>query len=119
MSAALARLDMSETKALNHEPIALLGLTQSEVIVVAVITAAIIVPLGIVVALLSGAYWPAFGGATVMLGGIGLGYVLATWVERQKADTPANFLMQTWALKVYAAPWVPKAGIYHFRRTGK
>ena len=110
---------MSETKALNHEPIALLGLTQSEVIVVAVITAAIIVPVGIVVALLSGAYWPAFGGATIMLGGIGLGYALAIYVERQKADTPANFLMQTWALKVYSAPWVPKAGIYHFRRTGK
>ena len=110
---------MSETKALNHEPIALLGLTQSEVIVVAVLTAAMIVPLGLFVAFVSGTYWLATGGATIMLGGIGLGYALATWVERQKADTPSNFLMQTWALKVYAAPWVPKAGIYHFRRTGK
>jgi conjugative transfer region protein (TIGR03750 family) len=110
---------VSDTRALNHEPIALLGLTRTEVLIVVVLSAAIVVPLSGVVAMIAGVWWLPASGATLMLGGIGVGYGLATWMEQQKADTPSHFLIQTWALRVYSAPWIPKTGIYHFRRTGR
>ena len=110
---------MSDTRALNHEPIALLGLTQTEVLIVVALSAVIVLPLSAFVAMIAGAWWLASAGATLMLGGIGVAYAIAQWMERQKADTPSHFLIQTWALRVYSTPWAPKAGIYHFRRSGR
>jgi conjugative transfer region protein (TIGR03750 family) len=115
--------DAVSTRALNHEPIAMLGLTQSELTVVTTVSIGISVPTGIVIAIIVGATFGFMYGMLALLAvsgllGLLLGWLLSRWVQKNKADTPSGFLKQRMQLRFERKKWLPALGIFHYRRTG-
>ena len=112
------------TRALNHEPIAMLGLTQSELTVVMTASVGVAVPTGLVVAILVGATFGFMYGMLALLAvsgllGLLLGWALSRWVQMTKADTPSGFLKQRMQLKFQRRLWLPPVGLFYYRRSGE
>lgn len=106
------------TRSLNKEPIALMGLTQSEVKVVIALSVGSMVPAGLAAAVL-------FGGGYKMLlfvvvAGVGTGVVgwcLTRYIQATKADTPSGYLYQRLLVWIAPSRWKPPLGAFHYRRT--
>ena len=106
---------------LNHEPIAMLGLTQSELNVVTLTSVAVAVPTGILCALLVGVWFGFMWGfmAFAIVGGflgLGFGFVLTKLFCLKKNDRPDGYLLQSMLVRFQRAKWLPPTGIFHYRR---
>jgi len=106
------------TRNLNIEPVALMGLTQREIIIVLSGSFAIMLPLGIVLGIFAGAHFGLLVGMLVgVCGGLVLALLSGMWVQRRKKDSPANFLMQEVLVKFNRARWKLPLGSYYYKRT--
>lgn len=106
------------TRNLNQEPIALMGLTQSEVKVVMLLSVGTMLPVAIVSALLLGGSWKLL--MFVVVGGAGtgvVGWLLIRYIQATKADTPSGYLFQRLQVFLSPAKWQPPVGAFHYRRT--
>ena len=112
------------TRSLNHEPIAMIGLTQSELTVVTLVSLGVAVPTGALMATLITVKFGFMWGMLALLAvtgllGLGNGWALSRWVQMTKADTPSGFLMQRLQVRFQRKKWIPPVGIYHYRRSGE
>ena len=105
------------TRNLNIEPIALMGLTQREIIIVVSGAYTIMLPLGIVLGILAGSYGLLVGMLIGVCGGLVLALLMGMWVQRRKKDSPANFLMQEIMVMFNRARWKPALGPYYYKRS--
>ena len=106
------------TRNLNQEPIALMGLTQSEVKVVMLLSIGTMVPTAILSALLLGGSWKLLMFVVVAGAGTGVvGWMLTRYIQATKADTPSGYLFQRLQVVMSRAKWQPPVGAYHYRRT--
>jgi conjugative transfer region protein (TIGR03750 family) len=108
------------TRNLNKEPIALMGLTQSEVIVMIVLSVGSMVPTAVLSALLFGGDFKLL--VFVIVAGVGTGLVgwgLTLYIQKTKADTPSGFLFQKLRVTLFPSKWKPPLGDFHYRRTRK
>jgi conjugative transfer region protein (TIGR03750 family) len=109
------------TRQLNHEPVAMLGLTQSELHVVIYTSIAGAAPVGFFLAVVLGSM---FGILIGMIGlllsglvGLLIGWLLSKYIQVKKADTPPGFLKQQFQVRWQRNRWLPPTGIFHFRRS--
>ena len=110
----------NSTRNLNKEPIALMGLTQSEVIVMMVLSIGSMVPFGMLMALLFGGQFKLL--VFVIVAGVGTGLVgwgLTLYIQKTKADTPSGYLFQRLRVTLFPKKWKPPVGDFHYRRTRK
>jgi conjugative transfer region protein (TIGR03750 family) len=106
------------TRTLNSEPIAILGLTQSELTVVLITTLAVCIPCTFLLAVLF--FQKYFLLTMVGIGGtssLTVGWLLTLYVQARKADTPPRYLAQRLQLLLQRSRWVPPLGAYHTARS--